>query len=204
MRYLVTGAAGFIGSHLAEALVARGTTCSASTASRTTTTRALRRRTPPGLDVVELDLLDLTLDELARRRATASSTSPGSPASRSFGTGFDALPHAERRSRRSGCSRPRRATGCGSSSPRRPRSTATPRATRRREDAAPRPLSPYGITKLGVRAPRLRVRRALRASTRSGSATSPSTARGSARTWRSRASLDALADGGTFGLFGDG
>ena len=39
VRYVVTGAAGFIGSHLAEALLARVTTSSGSTRSPTTTTR---------------------------------------------------------------------------------------------------------------------------------------------------------------------
>ena len=46
MRALVTGVAGFVGSHLAEALLARGATpCSVSTASRRTTTGLKRRRT---------------------------------------------------------------------------------------------------------------------------------------------------------------
>ena len=57
-----------------------------------------------------------------------------------------------------------------------------------RRDVGPRPVSPYGITKLDLRAPRPRDRAQLRPRRRRRSATSTPTARASGPTWRSRAS----------------
>ena len=183
MRYLVTGAAGFIGSHLAETLArgghevvgidcftdyydpalkeenARGSTCCGSTSPRTSSTSPA---------------------------STASSTSPASPACAASATSSRST-CAATCSRRSGCSRRLRATASGSCSRRRRRSTAPPSATRRPRTPAAAALA-VRDHEARLRAARRGVRARVRRSTASCCATSTPSGRGSGPTWRSRAS----------------
>ena len=94
------------------------------------------------------------LDLAERRRSTstastASSISPRRPGVRSFGDVFPIVraPQPARDAAR--LRGVRAAPASGSSSPRRRRCTARPRHIRRRRTTEPRPISPYGITKLG-------------------------------------------------------
>ena len=62
MRYCVTGAAGFIGSHLAEALVARGDDVSGIDSFTDYYDPAFKEENARGLDVRRLDLAADELD----------------------------------------------------------------------------------------------------------------------------------------------
>ena len=64
MRYLVTGAAGFIGSHLAEALVEQGDDVVGLDSFTDYYDPSRKRENAEGLEVVERDILDADLDEL--------------------------------------------------------------------------------------------------------------------------------------------
>ena len=64
-RYVVTGAAGFIGSHLCEALRARGDVVVAVDCFTDYYDPALKRENAQGLDVLELDVSTTPLDDLA-------------------------------------------------------------------------------------------------------------------------------------------
>ena len=145
MRYLVTGAAGFIGSHLSEALRRAG----ARRRRARLLHRLLRRRAEGGERARARDPARSTsrATDRPRRASTGSSTSPASPACAASATSSRPTSTGTC-SPRSGSSRRRRATASGSSSRPRRRSTGTPRRTRRRRTVAPRPVSPYGITKL--------------------------------------------------------
>ena len=146
----MTGAAGFIGSHLAERSSPTVTRSSASTRSTTTTTRPASGRTPSG--------------STCSRRISSTSTSTdcstgvdgvyhlaGQPGVRaSFGPDFVALRDAQRPGERPALRGRCAARRSASSTPRRPRSTATRRATRRARTRTPRPISPYGVSKLCV------------------------------------------------------
>ena len=96
MRYLVTGAAGFIGSHLAEALVAEGHDVVGLDSFNDYYDPARKRANADGSDVVEADLLDADLDGLlaGRRRRLP----PRRPARRprQLRAGVRALRRAER------------------------------------------------------------------------------------------------------------
>ena len=200
MRYVVTGAAGFIGSHLAEALQSAG-------------------HEVLGIDCFT-DYYDPRAEgaerEQARRaparpRRATSSTSrtadgvfhlAGQPGVRSFGDVFP-LYVSGTCSRASGSSRPRPSQASASSSPPRRPSTARRSGTRRPRTTPPRPISRTGS-------------RSWPASTSPGrpgasfgldassSATSTPTAPGSDRTWRSPRCVEALLAGRPFTLFGDG
>ena len=116
MKALVTGAAGFIGSHLATALARRAApTSSASTASPTTTRATIKEAQPRGaaragrdFTFVEAALQTAPLDAAARRRHAR--LPPGRAGRRAQELGRR-LPRPTRRTtstRRSGCSRPSR------------------------------------------------------------------------------------------------
>ena len=142
MRSVVTGAAGFIGSHLAEALLARGDEVVAVDSFTDYYDPALKEENARELDVRRVDLAeeDLDLDGVDAVFHLA-----GQPGARSFGPVFaDYLRrNALATQRLFESARGTRVVYASSSSiygdaERYP----TP------EDAEPRPNSPYGITKL--------------------------------------------------------
>ena len=144
-RYVVTGAAGFIGSHLAEALAGRATRSSAIDCFTDYYDPALKEENARGLDVRRLDL---AADELDFAGFDGVFHLAGQPGVRSFGDVFDALP-APQRARLAAPLR-------GGGPRRRPRRLRVVVVGLRRGRALPdargrpmpRPLSPYGITKL--------------------------------------------------------
>ncbi|MEA2406352.1 MAG: UDP-glucuronate 4-epimerase [Thermoleophilaceae bacterium] len=144
MRYAVTGAAGFIGSHLAETLQAAGHDVVGIDAFTDYYDPALKEENARGLDVRRLDL---AVDELDFAGFDGVFHLAGRPGVRSFG---DVFPHylrdnvlATQRVLEAAVRDGARVVFASSSSiygeaERYP----TP------EDTPPRPLSPYGITKL--------------------------------------------------------
>jgi UDP-glucuronate 4-epimerase len=145
MKYVVTGAAGFIGSHLTEALLSRGHEVRAVDCFTDYYASALKERNAAGLDVTRLDLADEDLD-LAGVDGVFHLA--GQPGMRSFGEVFEDYVTrnllASRRVFETAAGAGVRVVFASSSSvygdaERYP----TP------ETARPRPLSPYGITKIG-------------------------------------------------------
>ena len=145
MRYVVTGAAGFIGSHLTEALLSRGHEVRAVDCFTDYYDPALKEENAAGLDVTRLDLAGEDLD-LAGVDGVFHLA--GQPGMRSFGEVFaDYVTRnllASRRVFETAAGAGVRVVFASSSSvygdaERYP----TP------ETAEPRPLSPYGITKVG-------------------------------------------------------
>ena len=145
MRYVVTGAAGFIGSHLAEALTERGDDVVAVDCFTDYYDAALKEQNAAGFDVIRVDLAEEDLD-LAGVDGVFHLA--GQPGVRSFGEVFeDYVRHnllATRRVFEAAAAAGVRVVYASSSSiygdaERFP----TP------EDGEPRPISPYGITKLG-------------------------------------------------------
>jgi nucleoside-diphosphate-sugar epimerase len=145
MKYVVTGAAGFIGSHLTEALLTRGHEVRAVDCFTDYYDPALKEENAAGLDVVRLDLAEenLELDGVDGVFHLA-----GQPGVRSFGDVFDEYVRrnllASRRVFEAAAAAGVRVVFASSSSiygdaERYP----TP------EETEPRPISPYGITKLG-------------------------------------------------------
>jgi nucleoside-diphosphate-sugar epimerase len=145
MRYVVTGAAGFIGSHLAEALGERGHDVVAVDSFTDYYDTALKEQNAAALDVSRLELAedDLELDGVEGVFHLA-----GQPGMRSFGDVFDVYVRrnlvATRRVFERAAEAGVRVVFASSSSvygdaERYP----TP------EDAEARPLNPYGITKAG-------------------------------------------------------
>ena len=149
MRYLVTGAAGFIGSHLAEALGAAGHDVVGLDAFTDYYDPARKRANADGLDVVEADVvtadLDATLDGMDGVYHLAGQ--PGVRAS--FGPDFE---HYVRRNVQASGRLFEAAARHGvrvvyaSSSSIYGDAESYPT----REDAPPRPISPYGVSKLCV------------------------------------------------------
>ena len=144
MRYVVTGAAGFIGSHLAETLRARGDDVVSVDCFTDYYDPAEKERNARGLDVVRIDLAEegLDLDGVDGVFHLA-----GQPGVRSFGEAFPLYLSrnvlATQRVFQSSADAGVRVVFASSSSiygeaERYP----TP------EDTVPRPISPYGITKL--------------------------------------------------------
>jgi nucleoside-diphosphate-sugar epimerase len=143
-RYIVTGAAGFIGSHLAEALVAEGDEVVGIDAFTDYYDPSVKEENARGLDVRRLDL---ATDELDFAAFDGVFHLAGRPGVRSFG---DVFPHylrdnvlATQRVFEAAARDGVRVVFASSSSvygesERYP----TP------EDTPPRPLAPYGITKL--------------------------------------------------------
>jgi UDP-glucuronate 4-epimerase len=145
MKYVVTGAAGFIGSHLAEALLSRGHEVRAVDCFTDYYDPALKEENAAGLDVTRLDLAHEDLD-LAGVDGVFHLA--GQPGMRSFGEVFEDYVTrnllASRRVFETAAGAGVRVVFASSSSvygdaERYP----TP------ETAGPRPLSPYGITKIG-------------------------------------------------------
>jgi nucleoside-diphosphate-sugar epimerase len=145
MRYVVTGAAGFIGSHLSEALIDRGHDVLGIDCFTDYYDPALKEQNAAGLDVARVDLAEEDLD---LRGVDGVFHLAGQPGVRSFGEVFEEYARrnllASRRVFETAAAAGVRVVFASSSSvygdaERYP----TP------EDAEPRPISPYGITKLG-------------------------------------------------------
>jgi nucleoside-diphosphate-sugar epimerase len=149
MRYLVTGAAGFIGSHLVPALTARGDDVVGLDSFNDYYDPARKRENVADLDVLDADLLVTDLDGLLAD-VDAVFHLAGQPGVRaSFGPGFEDYVsrnvHASARLFEAAARRGIRVVYASSSSvygdaERYPTS----------EDVTPRPISPYGVTKLCV------------------------------------------------------
>src|SRR5215471_10663674 len=144
MRYVVTGAAGFIGSHLSEALVAAGHEVAGIDCFTDYYDPALKEENARGLDVHRLDLAE---DELDFTGLDGVFHLAGQPGVRSFG---DVFPLYLRRnvlaSQRvfEAASRDGARVVFASSSSVYGSSERYPTP----EDTPPQPISPYGITKL--------------------------------------------------------
>ncbi len=144
MKYLVTGAAGFIGSHLAEALAAQGDAVTGIDCFTDYYDPALKEENARGLEVQTLDLAEDELD-FAGYRAVFHLA--GQPGVRSFG---DVFPTYLRRnvlaSQRvfEAAARDGVRVVFASSSSVYGAAERFPTC----EETHPRPLSPYGITKL--------------------------------------------------------
>jgi UDP-glucuronate 4-epimerase len=149
MRYLVTGAAGFIGSHLAEALLARGHEVFGVDAFTEYYDPERKRENARERNVLEGDLLAADLDALLEN-VDGTFHLAGQPGVRaSFGPGFEQ--YVERNVLASGrlfeaAARHRVRVVYASSSSIYGDAESYPT----REDASPRPISPYGVTKLCV------------------------------------------------------
>src|SRR5712691_3974329 len=145
MKYVVTGAAGFIGSQLAERLLDAGHEVVALDCFTDYYDPALKEENAAGLDVTRLDLAE---DDLDLAGADGVFHLAGQPGVRSFGDVFEEYVRrnllASRRVFEAAASARVRIVFASSSSiygdaERYP----TP------EETEPRPISPYGITKLG-------------------------------------------------------
>jgi UDP-glucuronate 4-epimerase len=145
MRYVVTGAAGFIGSHLSEALIARGHDVVGVDCFTDYYDLALKEENAAGLDVSRLDLAeeDIALDGFDGVFHLA-----GQPGVRSFGDVFEDYVRrnllATRRVFESAAAASVRVVFTSSSSV-----YGDAESYPTREDVEPRPISPYGVTKLG-------------------------------------------------------
>jgi len=144
MRYLVTGAAGFVGSHLAEALRAAGHDVSGVDCFTDYYDVAEKERNAAGLDVRRLDLAEapLGLDGVDGIFHLA-----GRPGVRSFGGVFpdyvhDNLLATQRVFEQAAAAGVRVVFASSSSVYGEAEAYPTP------EDALPLPVSPYGLTKL--------------------------------------------------------
>ena len=144
MRYVVTGAAGFIGSHLTELLIAEGHEVVGLDSFTDFYDPALKEENAHGLDVQRVDLADGELDFAG---ADGVFHLAGQPGARSFGDVFRIYLRrnvlATQRVFEAAVAADVKVVWASSSSvygdaERYP----TP------EDAAPRPNNPYGITKL--------------------------------------------------------
>jgi nucleoside-diphosphate-sugar epimerase len=145
MRFVVTGAAGFIGSHLTEALLAVGHDVVAVDSFNDYYEPALKEENAAAFDVSRLDLAE---DDLALDGFDGLFHLAGQPGVRSFGTVFDDYVRrnllATQRVFESAARAGVRVVFASSSSiygdaERYPTS----------EETRPAPISPYGITKLG-------------------------------------------------------
>ncbi|MFL5980138.1 MAG: NAD-dependent epimerase/dehydratase family protein [Gaiellaceae bacterium] len=144
MRYVVTGAAGFIGSHLTEALLAGGHDVVAIDSFTDYYDPALKEQNAAGFDVSRLDLAE---DELALDGFDGVFHLAGQPGVRSFGSAFADYVRrnvlASQRLFESAARAGVRTVFASSSSV-----YGDAEAYPTREDARAAPISPYGITKL--------------------------------------------------------
>jgi nucleoside-diphosphate-sugar epimerase len=144
MRYVVTGAAGFIGSHLLRALLERGHEAVGWDAFTDYYDRALKEENAGGLPV---ERLDLTIDALDLSGRDGVFHLAGQPGVRSFGDVFPTYVRqnilASQRLFEAAVAAGARVVLASSSSIYGEAETyPTP------EETPPRPISPYGITKL--------------------------------------------------------
>jgi UDP-glucuronate 4-epimerase len=145
MRYVVTGAAGFIGSHLAEALLQGGHEVLGVDSFTDYYDPALKEENAAGLEVARVDLAeeDLELDGVDGVFHLA-----GQPGVRSFGDVFEDYARrnllASRRVFETAAAAGVRVVFASSSSV-----YGDAESYPTREDADLRPISPYGITKAG-------------------------------------------------------
>jgi UDP-glucuronate 4-epimerase len=142
MRYVVTGAAGFIGSHLADALLGRGHEVVAVDSFTDYYDPALKQENAAGLEVQRLDLAEAELDLAG---VDAIFHLAGQPGARSFGPVFaDYLS-------RNALATQRLFESAGSTKVVYASSSSIYGDAERYptpEETEPRPNSPYGITKL--------------------------------------------------------
>ena len=202
MKYVVTGAAGFIGSHLAEALLAAGHEVVGIDSFTDYYERARKERNASGLDVLEADLAELPLEPILAGVDGVFHLA-GQPGVRaSWGASFELYLRRNvlvtQRLFEAAADAGVRVVFASSSSvygdaERYP----TP------EDVAPQPISPYGITKLTCEQLAHAIGRGrgldavlLRYFTVYGPRQRPDMA--------FTAMLEALARGDSFRLFGDG
>jgi UDP-glucuronate 4-epimerase len=148
MRYLVTGAAGFVGSHLADGLRAAGQDVVGIDSFNDYYDPARKRENANGV-VLEQDLVDVDLDELLGGLEGVFHLA-GQPGVRaSFGPGFEHYVtrnvHVSARLFEAAARHGVRVVYASSSS-----IYGDAETYPTREDATPRPISPYGVTKLCV------------------------------------------------------
>ena len=211
MKALVTGAAGFIGSHSAEraarptAPTSSGIDCFTDYYPRPIKERNLAAAPrAAALPVRRGGAADADLDALLDGVTHVFHLAAQAGVRKSWGRDFDVYTTQQHRrdaAAARGASRTRRSSG--SSTPRARRSTATTSPMPMREDALPQPVSPYGVTKLAAEHSATCIT-STTACRPSRCATSPSTARGSGRTWASTASCAAALTGQPIALYGDG
>ena len=145
--YAVTGAAGFIGSHLVEALRAAGHEIVAVDAFTDHYDPALKEQNAAGLDVARLDLAEDPLDELLAGVDGVFHLAAKPSVRSGWGTDFQDYVHdnvlASQRLFDAAAAAGLRVVWASSSSIYGDASSyPTP------EDAVPAPISPYGVTKL--------------------------------------------------------
>jgi nucleoside-diphosphate-sugar epimerase len=145
MRYVVTGAAGFIGSHLTEALLGRGHEILGVDCFTDYYDAALKEKNAADLDVARVDLAE---DDLDLGGVDGVFHLAGQPGVRSFGEVFEDYVRrnllASRRVFEAAANAGVRVVFASSSSVYGDAETYPTS-----EDARPNPISPYGITKLG-------------------------------------------------------
>ena len=202
MKYVVTGAAGFIGSHLAEVLQREGHEVLCVDSFTDYYERSRKERNAAGLDVLEADLTSALLEPILAG-ADGVFHLAGQPGVRaSWGESFqlylDRNVRATQRVFEAAADAGVRVVFASSSSVYGDAETyPTP------EDVVPQPISPYGITKLACEHLAVAIERArgleavvLRYFTVYGPRQRPDMA--------FTAMLEALARGDRFRLFGDG
>ena len=146
MRYVVTGAAGFIGSRLLRALLERGHDAVGWDSFTDYYDPALKEENAAGLPVERIDLAE---DRLDLEGADGVFHEAGQPGVRSFGAAFPIYVRqnvlaSQRLFEAAAAGRARVVVASSSSI------YGDAAAYPTREETVPRPLSPYGITKLAV------------------------------------------------------
>jgi UDP-glucuronate 4-epimerase len=144
MRYLVTGAAGFIGSHLTDALLAAGHDVAAVDCFTDYYDRALKEANAAAFPV---EVVDLTTDPIDLSAVDGVFHLAGRPGARSFGQGFrpyleETLLASQRVFEAAAAAGVRVVFSSSSSVYGNAASYPTP------ESSVPAPRAPYGLTKL--------------------------------------------------------